>query len=128
MVSFAKQGLFSSMRFHLFTVDDSACANGAPFRKSSSAPVSSRLFIPYFLFYQVQCIQFYVEVFGPFGVGKSGKNYGSIWILLTAFIQFDQHYLFKVLSFLQCVFLPKLSKITCPYVCGFMSRFSVIFH
>ena len=33
----------------------------------------------------------------------------------------------KRLSFGLCIFLPPLSKITCPYMCGFISRLSVLF-
>lgn len=38
-----------------------------------------------------------------------GDGYGSIFILHVA-IQCDQHPLFKMLSFLQCVLLPSVSK------------------
>ena len=68
--------------------------------------------ILYFLFYQVQCIWFYVEVFDLFGVEfVLGDEYKSTCILLHAAIQFDQHYLMKMLSYFQCVFLSSLSKI-----------------
>ena len=29
---------------------------------------------------------------------------------------------------LHCIFLPPLSKIRCPYVCGFISGLSILFH
>ena len=32
------------------------------------------------------------------------------------------------LSFLYCIFLPPLSKIRCPWVCGFISGLSILFH
>ena len=52
--------------------------------------MSSKLF-PHFLFYQVQCIWFYVEVFGPVGLEfVQGDKYKSIWILLHAAAHFDQ--------------------------------------
>jgi hypothetical protein len=52
------------------------------------------------LFYQVQCIWFYVEVFDPFGVEfVQGDRFGSICILLYADIQYEQHHLLKILSF-----------------------------
>ena len=47
----------------------------------------------------------------------------SSFILLQVVDQFFQHHLLKRLSFLHCLFLPPLSKIRCPYVCGFISGF-----
>ena len=38
----------------------------------------------------------------------------SIFILLQAVDQFSQHHLLNRLSFLHCIFLPRLSKIRCP--------------
>ena len=38
--------------------------------------------------------------------------------------QFPQHHLLKRLSFLHCIYLPPLSKITCQQVRGFISGFS----
>jgi hypothetical protein len=43
-----------------------------------------------------------------------GDTYGSSCILLHAVIQFDQHHLLKMLSFLYCIFLVSLSKVRCP--------------
>ena len=42
--------------------------------------------------------------------------------------QFSQHHLLKSLSFPHCIFLPLLSKIRRPYVCGFISGLSILFH
>ena len=42
----------------------------------------------------------------------------SSFILLQVVDQFSQHHLLKRLSFLYCIFLPPLSKISCPQVCG----------
>ena len=39
-------------------------------------------------------------------------------------VQFLQHHLLKRLSFLHCIFLPPLSKIRYPEVCGFISGLS----
>ena len=50
------------------------------------------------------------------------------FILLQVVDQFSQHHLLKRLSFLHCIFLPPLSKIRCPYVHGFISGFSILFH
>ena len=49
-------------------------------------------------------------------------------ILLQVVDQFCQHHLLKRLSFLHCIVLPPLSKIKCPYVCGFICGLSVLFH
>ena len=50
------------------------------------------------------------------------------FILLQVVDQFYQHHLLKRLSFLHCIFLPPLSKIRCPYVRGFISGLSILFH
>ena len=55
------------------------------------------------------------------------KKYSS-FILLQVVDQFSQHHLLKRWSLIHCVFLPPLSKIRCPYVCGFISGLSILFH
>ena len=52
----------------------------------------------------------------------------SSFILLQVVDQFSKHHLLKRLSFLYCIFLPPLSKIRCPYVLGFISGLSILFH
>ena len=52
----------------------------------------------------------------------------SSFILLQVVDQISQHHLLKRLSFLHCIFLPPLSKIRCPYVRGFISGLSILFH
>ena len=52
----------------------------------------------------------------------------SSFILLQVVDQFSQHYLLKRLSLIHCIFLPPLSKIRCPYICGFISGLSILFH
>ena len=52
----------------------------------------------------------------------------SSFILLLVVEQFSQHHLLKRWYFLHCIFLPPLSKIKCPYVCGFISGLSILFH
>ena len=52
----------------------------------------------------------------------------SDFILLHVAVQFSQHHLLKRLSFLHCIFLPLLSKIRCPLVCGFISGLSILFY
>ena len=51
----------------------------------------------------------------------------SSFILLQVVDQFSQHHLLKRFSFLHYIFLPPLSKIRCPYVCGFISGLSILF-
>ena len=48
--------------------------------------------------------------------------------LLHVAVPFSQHHLLKRLSFLHCIFLPPLSKIRWPYVHGFISGLSILFH
>ena len=52
----------------------------------------------------------------------------SNFSLLHVVVQFSQHHLLKRLSFLHCIFLPPLSKISYPQVHGFVSRLSILFH
>ena len=52
----------------------------------------------------------------------------SSFILLQVVDQFSQHHLLKRSSFLHCIFLPPLSKISCPKVRGFISGLSILFH
>ena len=52
----------------------------------------------------------------------------SNFILLHVAVQFSQHHLLKRLSFLHCICLPPLSKIRWPYVRGFISGLSILFH
>ena len=63
------------------------------------------------------------ELICVYGVRKC-----SSFILLQVVDQFSQQHLLKRLSFLYCIFLPPLSKIRCPYVCGFISGLSILFH
>ena len=52
----------------------------------------------------------------------------SNFILLPVAVQFSQHHLLKGLSLPQCIVLLPLSKIRCPYVRGFISGLSILFH
>ena len=49
----------------------------------------------------------------------------SNFLLLQIAVQFSQHHLLQRLSFPHCIVLPPLSKIRCPYVCGFISGLSI---
>ena len=48
----------------------------------------------------------------------------SSFVLLQVVDQISQHHL----SLIHCIFLPHLSKIRCPYVHGFISGLSILFH
>ena len=61
-VSFALQKPFSFVRPHLLIADLNACTSGVLFRRLSTVPMCSRLF------YKVQCIWFYLEIFDPLGL------------------------------------------------------------
>ena len=53
----------------------------------------------------------------------------SSFILLQVVDQFSQHYFLKRLSFLHCIILPLLSKITCPLsVWVYLWAFYILFH
>uniref|UniRef100_A0ABI7XTK9 Uncharacterized protein n=1 Tax=Felis catus TaxID=9685 RepID=A0ABI7XTK9_FELCA len=52
----------------------------------------------------------------------------STFILLHVAVQFSQHHLLKRLSLFHWIFFPALSKISCPYVCGSIFEFSILFH
>ena len=51
----------------------------------------------------------------------------SSLILLQVVDQFSQHHLLKRFL-IHYIFLPPLSKIRCPYVRGFISGLSILFH
>ena len=57
-----------------------------------------------------------------------GDKNGSMWIFLHAHLQLNQHHLLKMLSFLHWIVSAPLSKIKWPYVCGFISGSSIVFH
>ena len=52
----------------------------------------------------------------------------SNFILLHVAVQFSQHFLLKSLSLPHCIFLPPLLKIRYPWVHGFISGLSILFH
>ena len=63
----------------------------------------------------------YFEFIFVYGVRKC-----SNFILLHVAAQFSQHQLLKRLSLPHCILLPPVSKIRYPYVCGFISGFSIM--
>ena len=54
------------------------------------------------------------------------RKYSNL-IILHVVVLFFQHHLLKRLYFSHRIFFP-LSKIRCPYVCGFISGLSILFH
>ena len=62
----------------------------------------------------------HVEFIFVYGIKKC-----SSLILLEVVYQVSQHHLLKRLSLIRYIFLPPLSKIRCPYVCGFISGLSI---
>ena len=58
----------------------------------------------------------------------NGVREGSNFIDLCVAVQLSQHHLLKRLSFLHCIFLLPLLRINRPYVCGFISGLSILFH
>ena len=65
---------------------------------------------PHFLFCQVQCIWFYVEVFDPCELEFcAGWWVWICYIILHTALQFDKHHLLKMLFFIQFAFLGSLS-------------------
>ena len=65
----------------------------------------------------------YFEFIFVYGVRKC-----SSFILLQVVDQSSQHHLLKRLSLFYYIFLTPLSKIRCPYVHGFISGISILFH
>ena len=128
MVSFAVQKLLSFIRSHLFIfVFVSVTLGGGSkkillwFMSKYVLPmISSKSFIvPSLTFRSLIHFDFIVV----YGVREC-----SNFILLHVAVQFSQHHLLKRPSFLHCIFLPSLSKIRWPQVCGFISGLSILFH
>lgn len=113
---FASQKLFTFIYFSLI-----CCCSQCLSRRCSVQEVlfctNTFAATPHLLFYQIQCIQFHVEVSDPLGL--EGDKYGSICVLLQESIQLDQHPLLKMLSFLALYSFGFF--ITCPQVNGFFS-------
>ena len=57
-----------------------------------------------------------------------GVRQQSSFVLLHVAFQLSQHYVLERFSFLHCMFLVPLLKISCQYMCGFISGLSILFH
>ena len=128
MVSFAVQKLLCLIMFHLFifvfiliTLEGGSKKILLWFTSKSVLPLfSSKSFI-------VSGLTFRSLIYFDF-IFVYGVRECSNFILLHVAVQLSQHHLLKRLSFLHCIFLPPLSKIRWPYVCGFISGLSILFH
>ena len=128
MVCFAVQKLLGFIRSHLFIfVFISISLGGGSkrillwFMSWSVLPMfSSKSFIVSGL--TCRSLIHFEFIFG-YGVREC-----SNFILFHVAVQFSQHNLLKKLSFLHYIFLPPLSKIRWPYVRGFISGLSILFH
>ena len=128
MVSFAVQKLLSFIRSHLFSFVFICIPLGGGskriflwFMSESVLPMfsSESLIVSGYTFKSLTHFDF-IFVYGV-------RKYSN-FILLHAAVQFSQHHLLKRLFFLHCIFLPPLSKIRWPCVCGFISGLSILFH
>ena len=128
MVSFAVQKLLSFIRSHLFIFVFISISQGGGskgillwFMSLSVLPMfSSKSFIVSGLTFRSLIHFQFIFVYGV----RECSNF----ILLHVAVQFIQHHLLKRLFFLHCIFLPPLSKIMGPYVCGFISGLSLLFY
>ena len=124
MVSYAVQKFVSWNRSHCAFI---SIALGNWLKKSLVGFMSENVclcFLPGFLWCHVifKLLNHFEFIF------VSGVRACSNFIDLQAAVQLSQHHLLKRLSFFHCIFLPPLSKINWPLVCGFISGLSVLFH
>ena len=75
----------------------------------------------------ISCLTFRSLVHFEFIFVYGVRKYSN-FILLDVAVQFYQHCLLQRLSLPHCIFLPPLSKIRYPYVHGFISGLSILFH
>ena len=128
MISFSVPELLSFIRSHLFIFVFISVSLGGGSKRillwfmSYSVPpmFSSKSFIVSGLTFR-SLLHF--EFIFVHGVRKCYN-----FILLHVAVQFSQYHSLKRLSFLPCIFLPPLSKIRWPYVHGFISGLSILFH
>lgn len=73
--------------------------------------------ILHFVLYQIKCIKAYMKVLDamPLSVLEDDE-YGSIFIVLEATIQSEEHHLLKMVSYFQCALLYSLLKQRLQYV------------
>ena len=91
-MSFAKYKPPSFIKSHLLTVNLSACAYSILFRKPFLMPMDSRLF-PTCFFIRISVCCLLLRSFAHLELDiVQHVNYGSIWSLLHAAVQFDQQH------------------------------------
>jgi hypothetical protein len=94
----------------LLIVGLSACAICAWCRKSFSVPKRSKLFpILSTIRFSLSGLKLSVLIYLALNFVQ-GDKYRPSWMLLHVDIQLDQHHLFKMLSFLQCILLASCQK------------------
>jgi hypothetical protein len=119
----ALQKLFSFVRCHLLIVSLSARAICVLFRRLSPVPMHSGLLPMFSSNYRFSVSSFMLRSFICLDVSfVQGDGNGFIYTLLHKDIQLDQLHLLKMLFFyIYCIILTSLSKIKCPWMCGFTS-------
>ena len=120
-VSLALQKLCNLIKSHLLIFDLRAWAIGVLFRKFSPEPMCSKVF-PTFSFnsFSVSCLM-WRYLFHFHLIFEQGDKKGSIFILLHAECQLDQHHLLNRLAFFHWMLTAPLSKIRLPYFWIFYS-------
>ena len=128
IVSFTVQKLFILMRSQQFIFAFVSLASGDVMSKTLLRPRSKR-FQPAFSLriFMASCLMFRSFIHFEF-IFVYGVRMWSRFILLHVTVQFSQQYLLKRLSLFHWIFFPALSKISQPYICGFISQFSILFH
>jgi hypothetical protein len=125
--------VFIFIKFHLSIIDHSACVIVVLFMKLSPVPMGSNLF-PTFSSIKFSVSDFMLRSLIHLDLSCfffQSDKYGSMFILLHADIQVDQHHLLKTLFkkiFFDCIILVSLSKIKCPNVHDFISGSSIPLH
>ena len=128
IVSFAVQKLFILMRSPKFLFAFVSLTSRDVLSKKLLWPKSKR-FLPAFSsrILMDSCLAFrsfiHFEFIFVYGVRKWSR-----FIFLHVVVQFSRHHLLKRLFLFYWIFFSALLKISWPYVCGFISGFSVLFH
>ena len=98
------------------------------FKKFPSVPMSSRLF-PTFSSIRLSVSGFMLRPLIHSNLSSvQGDNYGSIFIFLHTDYQLDKHHLLKMFLLLPMNIFGFFDNIKCPYVWGFISGSSILFH
>ena len=128
MVLFAVQNPLSLIWSHLFifafvscSLDDSQMKYCYYLFQSFISMFNSRSFMVYLILRSLTHFEVYLFIFLDMVLDSVLISH------LHVAVQFSQHNLLKRLSYLHCIFLPDLSLINYPLLCGFISGLSVLF-